>query len=141
MRAECAARKLDRPPVIDSAGTSGFHEDEPADQRMCRAAARRGIEITSRSRPVVPEDFDRFDWIFAMDKDNLRNLHRIAPTPDAARRIRPFCDFVDPEIAPPDGVPDPYYGGSDGFERGLDLLENGCRQIADTLLNGEDASG
>lgn len=136
MRAELAARNLPNPPTVDSAGTSGFHEGEPADPRMIEAAAQRGVRITSRSRPVAPEDFDRFDRIFAMDGENLRNLQRMAPSKQARERVQAFCDYVDPGRAPADGVPDPYYGGADGFESVLDLLENGCRRIADSLEPG-----
>jgi len=141
MRAEFAARNLTDPPTVDSAGTSGFHEGEPADPRMIEAAARRGVDITSRSRPVAPEDFDRFDRIYAMDGENLRNLQRMAPSKQGRERVRAFCDYVDPEIAPADGVPDPYYGGADGFEKVLDLLENGCRRIADSLESGRPSAG
>ncbi len=140
MRAEFASRNLPDLPPIDSAGTSGFHAGEPADQRMRETAAARGIEITSHSRPVVPEDFSRFDWILAMDGDNLKRLREVAPTDQARQRIFAFCDFVDPALAPSDGIPDPYYGGSDGFEHVLDLLQNGCHHLADTLLATEKSS-
>jgi protein-tyrosine phosphatase len=104
--------------ALDSAGTGAWHEGQPADRRMRQAAARRGIQLTSIARQVRPEDFERFDHIFAMDAANLSDLHALAP-PAHRGKIRLFRD-LDPDG--PGDVPDPYYGGTDGFDQVLDIV-------------------
>ncbi|GIW98944.1 MAG: phosphotyrosine protein phosphatase [Pirellulaceae bacterium] len=111
---------------IDSAGTSSYHLGEPADRRMRAAAAERGIELTSRSRMISPRDIDQFDLIVAMDRDNLRELLRMAERGQESK-IKLLSDYLD-ETWPID-VPDPYYGGKEGFERVLDMLEAACPRI------------
>lgn len=111
---------------IDSAGTLGAHAGDPADARMRAAAARRGYRLESRARRVRGDDFHRFDLILAMDLDNLETLRAMA-LPGASARIELFGRYVEPEVPPE--VPDPYYGGPQGFERVLDLLEVGCRAL------------
>lgn len=106
--------------VLDSAGTGGWHEGEPADARMRRAARRRGVAIGSTARQVVPEDFARFDVILAMDASNLAALRRQAPR-EHAGKVRLFRE-LDPE-APGGDVPDPYYGGDGGFDEVLDIVD------------------
>lgn len=115
---------------LDSAGTGHWHEGEPADSRMRHAAGRRQVDITSIARQVVPEDFERFDVILAMDASNLSALRRLAP---AAHRdkVRLFRD-LDPE-APGDDVPDPYYGGARGFDEVLDIVDRTARAWLDEL--------
>ena len=106
---------------VDSAGTHAYHVGEPPDRRACRAAARRGIDLSSqRARRVASDDFARFDLVLAMDEDNYRMLSDISP-PRYRSRIRLFMEFA-PE-AGRRSVPDPYYGGSTGFEHVLDLVE------------------
>jgi protein-tyrosine phosphatase len=105
---------------LDSAGTAGWHEGHPPDARMIAAAAARGIDISGlRAREARPEDFSRFDLILAMDRDNLSELEGLRR--GAGADLRLMLDFA-PE-APVREVPDPYYGGAEGFERVLDLLE------------------
>jgi protein-tyrosine phosphatase len=104
---------------IDSAGTGAWHVGEPADARMREAARRRGITVTSIARRVQADDFARFDHIFAMDADNFAVLRRLAP-PDHRHKIRLFRD-LDPD-GPGENVPDPYYGGADGFDEVLDIV-------------------
>lgn len=112
---------------IDSAGTAGYHVGEPPDARAQEAARRRGYDMTAlRARVVEPRDFERFDIILAMDRSNLEILRRRAP-PAARERIRLFLEF-----APASGaleVPDPYYGGANGFEEVLDLVEQAARGL------------
>ncbi|MGF1530983.1 MAG: low molecular weight protein-tyrosine-phosphatase [Puniceicoccaceae bacterium] len=128
-------------PKIDSAGTSSFHEGDLADHRMRAAAAARRIEITSRSRPVVDADFYNFDFLIAMDKSNYEALCSLSPEPSGIARIIPFARFLPEDYADREqGVPDPYYGGSKGFETVLDLLEFGCRRLALELLNESNTS-
>lgn len=108
---------------IDSAGTSGWHEGEPADQRMQKHAGRRGYRLTSLSRPVKPEtDFKEFDYIVAMDIENLEELRQMAPDMRHVKKLHLMTDFSRHLYY--DGIPDPYYGGDEGFELVLDLLED-----------------
>lgn len=108
---------------IDSAGTSGWHEGEPADQRMQKHAHKRGYDLTSLSRPVNPEtDFEEFDYIVAMDNENLKELRQMAPDTWHLKKLHLMTDFSRHLYY--DGVPDPYYGGDEGFDLVLDLLED-----------------
>lgn len=119
---------------IDSAGTGGWHVGELPDRRMRVHARQRGIELTHHCRQVKPSDFDYFDLIIPMDSNNELNLRRMAPTLEAARKIVPMAEFIDPGFRY-DHVPDPYYEGAEGFELVLDLLENGCRNLYDKIEN------
>ena len=112
---------------IDSAGTGGWHAGAPPDARATEAAARRGTELTGSARGFDPRrDFDRFDLILAMDAENRRELLALAPDDEARAKVRMF--------RPGDlDVPDPYYGGEDGFEEVLDLVEDAARQLLDEL--------
>tara|TARA_R110002020_G_scaffold190053_2_gene389428 strand:+ start:18250 stop:18711 length:462 start_codon:yes stop_codon:yes gene_type:complete len=105
---------------IDSAGTGGYHTGEPPDRRATAAALKRGYDLRAqRARAVADEDFSRFDLILAMDQSNLDNLRARTPA-NAKAQLGLFMAF-----APgwPAEVPDPYYGGDDGFEQVLDMLE------------------
>ena len=116
---------------VDSAGTAGYHIGDAPDPRMRAAAARRGYDLNSlRARVVEPGDFERFDLILAMDRENLAVLHRRAPE-RAHERVRLFLEFS-PE-AEPQEVPDPYYGGPNGFEEVLDLIESAARGLLNHL--------
>jgi protein-tyrosine phosphatase len=106
---------------IDSAGTHAYHVGEPPDPRATEAAKRRGVDLTTqRARKVKPEDFLEFDYVLAMDSSNYEALREICH-PDYEDRLRLFLDFA-PHLGVED-VPDPYYGGPQGFERVLDLIE------------------
>lgn len=108
---------------IDSAGTHAYHAGEPADARMMEHAANRDLKLTSISRAFNPRtDFDYFDLIVAMDKDNLLNLRRFARNKEDLKKLRLMTDFSGRFNY--DHIPDPYYGGSAGFELVLDLLED-----------------
>ena len=116
---------------IDSAGTAGYHIGELPDRRTRQAAARRGYDLsTLRARVVEPKDFEYFDLILAMDRENLRALERRAP-PQARERLRLFLEFA-PEAGISE-VPDPYYGGPNGFEDVLDLIEAASRGLIEHL--------
>jgi len=107
--------------TVDSAGTADYHVGAPPDPRTWAAAARRGDDLSPlRARTVEAEDFERFDLILAMDRENLAALRHRAPR-DVHERVRLFLEFA-PELATAD-VPDPYYGGPNGFEEVLDLVE------------------
>jgi protein-tyrosine phosphatase len=109
---------------IDSAGTGGWHAGEPPDARATEAARRRGIPLEGQARRITRSDFNRFDLVLAMDRENLRELRAIAP-PHAREKVRLLVDGRD--------VPDPYYGGARGFEDVLDLVEEACRELLDEL--------
>ena len=116
---------------IDSAGTAGYHIGEMPDRRTRQAAARRGYDMSElRARVVEPRDFEYFDLILAMDRENLRALERRAPVP-ARERLRLFLEFA-PEASISE-VPDPYYGGPNGFEDVLDLIESASRGLVEHL--------
>lgn len=117
---------------VDSAGTGGWHAGELPDDRSRSAAARRGIVLDSRARQVRDDDFERFDVILAMDRENLANLERRAPKL-ALPKLRLFRSF-DASAPPRAEVPDPYYGGEQGFEDVLDMCERACRGLIDALV-------
>jgi protein-tyrosine phosphatase len=112
---------------IDSAGTHAYHTGEPPDQRAAAAAERRGFDLSGQSaRRVTAEDFERFDYVLAMDRDNHEILLGAA-LEDHHGRIRLFLEFgSDPARQE---VPDPYYGGAVGFERVLDLVEDAAQGL------------
>jgi protein-tyrosine phosphatase len=116
---------------IESAGTIGYHSGALPDKRMRQAAATRGYQLDSRARQVRPEDFERFDWVVAMDMDNQRDLKTYRNRSSCHAEIKMFTDYCkqhnDKE------VPDPYYGGADGFDYVLDLLEDGCEHLLDDV--------
>lgn len=109
----------------DSAGTAAFHTGEPADYRMRQVAQKREYQLTSISRPVDPDsDFDRFDFIIGMDKQNVRDLKGMARNENDRKKILLITDFCIKQKYT--SVPDPYYGGDAGFELVLDILEDAC---------------
>jgi len=115
---------------IDSAGTHAYHTGEPADRRASAAAERRGYSLAEiRARRVVTKDFEQFDYIIAMDKDNA---DRLVEQADAEYHNK-ICLFLEFASAQEEEVPDPYYGGAAGFERVLDLVEDASRGLLETL--------
>lgn len=107
---------------VDSAGTHAYHGGEKPDRRGVDAAERRGYSLAGiRARRVVSDDFDRFDYVLAMDKDNLASLHEVSEDDNHRQNIRLFLEYA--ESSSLSEVPDPYYGGLAGFERVLDLVE------------------
>ena len=116
--------------TIDSAGTGAWHVGNPPDRRATAAAAARGIVLEGAARQVRPSDFDDYDLLLVADRENLADLRAIAPGEAARAKVRLLREF-DPasEGAPDLDVPDPYYGGPDGFEDVLDLVEAACRGL------------
>ena len=110
---------------IDSAGILSYHRGELPDPRMRAHASRRGYDLVHRSRPVTTDDFFHFDLIVGMDARNMDDLRERAPSPEACRKLRLMSDYCTHHPGA-DHVPDPYYGGADGFEYVLDLLEDAC---------------
>ncbi len=128
LRALAAREAPDLTLEVDSAGTAGYHVGDPPDPRTRAAAARRGYDLSMlRARVVEPTDFERFDLILAMDRENLRVLRRRAPA-GAHQRLRLFLEFA-PHGHAAEDVPDPYYGGANGFEEVLDLVEAAARGL------------
>jgi protein-tyrosine phosphatase len=112
--------------VSDSAGTHDYHVGEPPDPRTQAAARLRGYELGElRARRVRRDDFQRFDYVLAMDEANLRVLERLCPR-EQAHKLKLFLDFSDGSLRE---VPDPYYGGPEGFERVLDLVEGAAQGL------------
>jgi protein-tyrosine phosphatase len=112
---------------IDSAGTHAYHVGKPPDPRARRAAETRGIDLTGkRARQVTVDDFARFDLVLAMDELNHATLLELCP-PEHRDRVRLFLEFA-PQLGRVD-VPDPYYGGNNGFEYVLDLVEEASRGL------------
>mgnify|MGYP003639560130 CR=1 FL=1 len=119
---------------LDSAGTAGWHTGNPPDSRMTNAAQARGIKMKGQARQVQSADFETYDWIFAMDRSNFDDLLEVrdqCKKPSA--RLILFCELC--EEHDEDEVPDPYYGGPEGFEKVLDLLEDGCSHFLDHWKN------
>ncbi|WP_436414991.1 low molecular weight protein-tyrosine-phosphatase [Petrimonas sp.] len=119
---------------VDSAGTSGWHEGELPDDRMRMHGQRRGYDFSSRSRKFVEKDFGIFDYIIVMDDDNYRNVKKLAKSKEDVAKIHLMTDFSDKYSH--SHVPDPYYGGSSGFELVMDLLEDACENLLNRIAKG-----
>ena len=117
---------------VDSAGILNYHQGELPDSRMRMHASRRGYNLTHRSRPVCTADFWDFDLIIGMDDRNIQDLKDRAPSLETEGKICRMTDFCRHKIA--DYVPDPYYGGAQGFENVLDILEDACEGLLTFLV-------
>ncbi len=112
---------------FDSAGTADYHIGKPPDPRTCRAALERGYDLSAlRARQLEASDFSRFDLLLAMDEDNLRDMRALAPR-GLENRAQLFLSYLSADARR--SVPDPYYGGPEGFETVLDLAEHGSRAL------------
>lgn len=130
-RREISKAGLQEHVIIDSAGTHSYHIGEPPDSRAQSAISRRGVDISDlRGRQVADADFDRFDYILAMDEGNLSILKRNAPT-QAHGKIRLLLSYS--AKYPSQEVPDPYYGGAHGFEENLDMIEDAVQGVIDDI--------
>jgi protein-tyrosine phosphatase len=118
--------------AIDSAGTGAWHVGEERDSRSRAVAKQRGMPITGVARQFVRADFDRFHLVLALDEDNQRDLQRLAPSDEARAKIHLLREF-DPDAPPGAEVPDPYYGGPDGFEQVFDICVSACRGLLQHL--------
>lgn len=113
--------------LIDSAGTHDYHIGDPPDMRAQRAALQRGYDMSAlRGRQVDLPDFTRFDYVLAMDRDNLTILQRLCPQAQR-KRLGLFLEYA--RRHDEREVPDPYYGGADGFERVLDMVEDAAEGL------------
>ncbi len=125
---------------VDSAGTSAYHVGERADERSRACARARGVDLPSRARRFEASDFERFDYVIAMDAENHSALTELAPHVEARRRIHLLRAF-DPEGGADLEVPDPYYGGAGGFERVFDICDASCRGLIEHLRERLEAGG
>ena len=128
--------------AVESAGTHAYHSGEGADRRALRAASERGIDLSEHvARQIARNDFHSFDYVLAMDRENLTHLRAAAPATHKAR-VALFMDFA-PDLGVTE-VPDPYYGRHDGFEHVLDLVEAASEgllaELKDTLVARDDPS-
>ena len=121
---------------VNSAGTGSWHVGETPDRRMRQVAARHGFRYDGRARQFLQKDLDDFDLIIAMDTQNRSSLQRLARTPEQEAKIHLMREF-DPESSPDAAVPDPYYGGIDGFEEVYQIVKRSCQGLLDTLESGE----
>lgn len=117
--------------TVDSAGTQSYHIGEPPDERSVEAAQARGYDMSGQSaRRVVEQDFHKFDLVLAMDRNHLHHLNAMAPG-DTYERVKLFLSYASKTTE--QEVPDPYYGGSQGFENVLDLIEDGGRGLIEAI--------
>ncbi|MDO8413574.1 MAG: low molecular weight protein-tyrosine-phosphatase [Gallionellaceae bacterium] len=125
--------------VIDSAGTHDYHVGQPPDERMQHAALQRGYDMSMlRGRQVEVQDFSRFDYVLAMDMANLGILHRLCPQPQRAC-LGLFMEYAQQHQQRE--VPDPYYGGVEGFERVLDMVEDAAQGLLNHLQKESGQTG
>lgn len=122
---------IDNEIECDSAGTANYHTGNPPDRRIQAAAANRNIQMIGSARQFTKADFTAFDLILAMDRENYRNILALDPQGQYQDKVRLMCDFAthhsDKE------VPDPYYGGADGFDYVIDLLTDACEGLLSQL--------
>ena len=119
---------------VDSAGTGGWHVGAPPDERATAAARNRSIVLEGAARKFSPADFGEFDLILAMDEENRRDLLALAPGDEARAKVRMLREFDRASEGDRDlDVPDPYYGGDEGFEHVLDLVEAATRGLVEEL--------
>lgn len=117
---------------IDSAGLIDVHQGEPADRRMRQAGEMRGYSTKHRSRPITLADFEQFDRIICMDRQNWSGLMAMAPTREHKQKVFYMTEFSEKYVG--EEVPDPYYGGEEGFDRVIDLLEDSCQGLLKALI-------
>lgn len=125
-------RSLSDRVLVDSAGTISYHAGNPPDARMKRAASQRGYELKGRARQVTRQDLDEFDLVIAMDRDNLSSLQAMATRPRCHLAL--LSNYLSNDW--PADVPDPYYGGDQGFEDVLDMIESACPTILEKWQAG-----
>jgi len=124
--------KVDHTVFVDSAGTSGWHDGKLADPRSIEIAKIKGLDITSqRSRKFIQADFDKFDIIYAMDKSNYTNILALARDDKDRQKVKMILNEIS---ANNEDVPDPYYGGDNGFVNVYNMLDDACDMIASKIL-------
>ena len=129
MRGLVAEAGLEGEIEVESAGTGDWHVGYPPDERSVAAAAARGVELTGEARQVARGDFQRFDLLIAMDRQNRDDLLRLASSGPDREKVRLLRSYADGEL----DVPDPYYGGEDGFDAVVEIVERSCRALLEEL--------
>ena len=122
--------------ICDSAGTSGYHIGAAPDRRMSSAAANRGIKLQGKARKLKPSDLQHFDLILAMDRENYQDIVYFDREGKYEDKVRLMCDFATQK--PDKEVPDPYYGGQDGFDYVIDLLLDACDGLLEHIVDSEE---
>jgi len=122
--------------VCDSAGTSAYHIGNPPDRRMTQAATNRGLAMTGSARQFSREDFEKFDLILAMDWDNHEAITQLDREGQYSHKVKMMCEFC--RDSHDREVPDPYYGGSDGFKYVLDLLTDACGGLLNHIIETQN---
>ena len=131
MQSKLISYGLEKNVCVDSAGLIDYHEGELSDSRMIYHAKQRGYSLTHRSRPINKEDFQRFDLIIGMDDSNISRLRNLCKNANEKYKIHKMTEYsIDYSV---DSVPDPYYGTSQSFETVLDLLEDACEGLIQSL--------
>lgn len=131
MQSKLITYGLEKKVCVDSAGLIDYHEGELSDSRMIYHAKQRGYSLTHRSRPINKEDFQRFDLIIGMDDSNISRLRNLCKNANEMYKIHKMTEYsIDYSV---DSVPDPYYGTSQSFETVLDLLEDACEGLIQSL--------
>jgi len=125
---------LEREIMVDSAGTSGWHIGDSPDPRSIDIAWQNGIALDSYGRKAVSEDFLEFDYILAMDRDNLRDLNHLKHQVNTSRANLSLMRDFD-QHHPGSDVPDPYYGGADGFRKVFEMLDRSCENLLNEIIS------
>jgi protein-tyrosine phosphatase len=134
MRGLVSERGLTEQVEIDSAGTGSWHIGSPPDHRATSAAAGRGVELGGAARQVTQADLEAFDWVIAMDRENLEDLQALRTGAEGEAEPTLLRAFDPDAVAAGNlDVPDPYYGGDDGFETVLDVVERGCEGLLEEI--------
>ncbi|XWK86656.1 MAG: low molecular weight protein-tyrosine-phosphatase [Phormidium sp.] len=123
--------------ICDSAGTSSYHIGSPPDRRMSVAAKLRGIELVGEARQFQRSDLEKFDLILAMDKENYRDILAIDRSQQYKDKVKLMCDFCTRHNLKE--VPDPYYGGPEGFNQVIDLLLDACEGLLNYVINQQQS--
>lgn len=120
--------------IVDSAGTGDWHAGQQPDKRSITTAKNRGLDISKQqARQLKVSDFETFDYIYVMDKSNYENVIKLAPNEAAKAKVVLMMDALHPEKGVE--VPDPYFGGPEGFENVYDMLDESCTIIAERLVS------
>lgn len=123
--------------ICDSAGTSSYHVGSPPDRRMTAAAKLRGIQLLGEARQFQRSDFEKFDLILAMDKENYRNILALDRSRQYEDKVKLMCDFCTKHNLKE--VPDPYYGGPEGFNQVIDLLLDACEGLLNYVISQQQS--
>ncbi|HEY3496980.1 MAG TPA: low molecular weight protein-tyrosine-phosphatase [Polyangiaceae bacterium] len=132
MRHLVADAKLGDRISVSSAGTAGYHSGEPPDRRACACGKRRGVPVDGRARQFQRSDWQRFDYVLALDRSNYDDLLETLPGAEYRSKLHLLRSF-DPDSPSGASVPDPYYGGDEGFDEVMDLCFSACRPLLERL--------